>query len=131
MGFGWVKEDCCFNIIRSSDGGQCVLSNRKAWRELGGLVMSNGGGKTVITESEDETTLRAASWLFLNGRCKMLDALPTLLLRRCLKPAPVTVLRSHRPKIPECFVVGGLGTKGNAFQNNLGFALPCWTAVRN
>jgi hypothetical protein len=51
----------------------------KRWRELGGLVAVQNEGKTVITESEDETTLRAASWLFFlrtDVAKGALDALP-------------------------------------------------------
>ena len=50
----------------------------KRWRELGGLVAVQNGGKTVITESEDEATLRAASWLFFMRTDVAKDALDAL-----------------------------------------------------
>lgn len=63
----------------------------KRWRELGGVVAITSGGyasKTVITETEDETTLRAASWLYFmrtDVAKEALDALPDAAYTTVLK----------------------------------------------
>jgi hypothetical protein len=61
----------------------------RRWRELGGIVaLEAAGNQGVVTESEDEATLRAAPWLYYlqtDEAKEALDALPDVAFTTVLK----------------------------------------------